>query len=583
LNLEAIELYRSGRAFKSAGDAVGAERCYRQAVEQSPAYVDAWISLGILLRQSGRLEEAAQCQRTALGLSPGNTLAMINLGNTLNDLHEYQEAEALYRKVLQLQPQSAEAHRNLGSLLWRNLDMRAATHYYRALELKPDYVEAAFDLGQCLFRSSYFADAARAYELACRLQPTNIDFRLAHAAALLAARDFATAQERYEHLLQSVPGHPRALAGLGATLAGIGQYDQPLALLREAIDKSPDDPWIQGHLAQLLLRGGEYADAWKYYDYRWQAEETRKGMERGFAPAKWNGESLTGRHLLLISEQGLGDEIMFASVFAEAIAQAAHCLIECDERLTGLFRRSFPSATFFGVRKSAERGWFRKLGEALPNLPPFDCWTAAGSWAGSQRRRAAQFPRHKGYLQADPVRVARWRARLEELGPGRCIGLSWRGGTVATNRDARSLQLEQLRPLLETGATHFISLQYGDCAAEVLGFTSASGIAVHHWPEALEDYEETAALIMALDLTISVCTAVVHLAGALGRPVWVLAPQVAEWRYGRDGTTMIWYPSVTLFRQNQDNAWAPVVSQVQQALAALPVSRLSTAVDSVTA
>jgi tetratricopeptide (TPR) repeat protein len=567
VSTQADELYRAGRAFKSAGDVAGAERCYRQAVERAPDYVDAWISLGILLRQSGRPEEAAQCQRRALAISPGNSLAMSNLANVLNDLHEYQEAEALYRKVLQLQPQSAEAHRNLGSLLWRNLDLRAATHFHRALEIRPDYVEAAFDLGQCLFRSSHFPDAARAYEIACRLQPTHIEFRLAHAAALLAARNFAAAQERYEHLLQSADRHPRALAGLGATLAGIGQYDEPLALLREAIGKAPDDIWIQGHLAQLLLRGGEYADAWRYYEYRWQAEETRKGMvERAYARPRWNGEPLAGKTLLLISEQGLGDEIMFASTFAEVIAQAHHCIIECDERLVELFRRSFPGATFFGVRKNPERGWFRKLGEALPTLPPFDYWTAVGTWVGSQRRSAAQFPRHQGYLQADPVRIARWSERLAELGPGLCIGLSWRGGTVATNRNARSLSLEQLRPLLEIEATHFISLQYGDCAQEVVEFASTHGIVVHHWPEALDDYEETAALVAALDLTVSVCTAVVHLAGALGRPVLVMAPYVAEWRYGDKGPAMIWYPSATILRQPHADDWTTVITQVQQAL-----------------
>jgi tetratricopeptide (TPR) repeat protein len=369
----------------------------------------------------------------------------------------------------------------------------------------------------------------------------------------------------YELLLRKHSALPRALAGLGATLAGTGEYAQALPLLREAIAKAPDDNWIQGHLAQLSLRNGDYAHGWGYYEYRWQAEETRKGLDRGFPQPRWDGEPLAGKTLLLISEQGLGDEIMFASTFSEAVTDAAHSIIECDERLSGLFRRSFPRATVFGVGKS-DRGWHRKLGESLTQLPPFDYWTAAGSWVGSQRSSTEQFPQHQGYLQADVARIAHWRERLAALGPGRCIGLSWRGGTVATNRDARSLTLEQLSPLLHEQGLHFINLQYGDCTEELATLESTHGIRIHHWPEAIDDYEETAALVCALDQVVSVCTAVVHLAGALGGPVLVMAPYVAEWRYGKDGPTMIWYPSATILRQPHADDWMTVIAQVQQAL-----------------
>jgi hypothetical protein len=295
-------------------------------------------------------------------------------------------------------------------------------------------------------------------------------------------------------------------------------------------------------------------------------EETRDGLERGYPQPKWSGEPLAGRRLLLISEQGLGDEMMFASTFAEAITEAEHCVIECDERLAGLFSRSFPQATFVGLCKVEERMWFHQLGKRLHALPPFDFWTATGNFVASRRRGKEAFPRHAGYLQADPARVAHWRARLDELGAGRHIGLSWRGGTAITNRTGRSMSLELLAPLLREPGTHFVCLQYGKCAEEITALEASHGIRVHHWPEALADYDETAALVAALDLVISVCTAVVHLAGALGRPVWVMAPQVAEWRYGHQDPSMIWYPSVTVHRQVRDGDWAPVIAQVRKAL-----------------
>jgi hypothetical protein len=131
------------------------------------------------------------------------------------------------------------------------------------------------------------------------------------------------------------------------------------------------------------------------------------------------------------------------------------------------------------------------------------------------------------------------------------------------------MSLELLRPVLAVSDAHFVNLQYGDCAADLSAHTAAGGVAIHHWQDALDDYDETAALVTALDVVISVCTAVVHLAGALGRPVWVMAPAVPEWRYGREGPSMIWYPSARMFRQSKRDAWAPVVAEVKRALSSM--------------
>src|SRR5262249_5411138 len=146
---------------------------------------------------------------------------------------------------------------------------------------------------------------------------------------------------------------------------------------------------------------------------------------------------------------------------------------------------------------------------------PVDAQISFGSLPLHLRRSAEAFPRHGGYLRADPGRVERWRARLATLGPGPKIGLSWRGGVAQTSRGMRSLALEELLPILRSGGGAFVNLQYGPHAHEIAQLRQAHGVEVHHWPEAIDDYEETAALVCALDLTVSVCTAVVHLAGAL--------------------------------------------------------------------
>ena len=188
-----------------------------------------------------------------------------------------------------------------------------------------------------------------------------------------------------------------------------------------------------------------------------------------------------------------------------------------------------------------------------------------GSLPGLFRNSWDEFPRHGGYLRADPDRVAYWRARLDALGPGPKIGLSWRGGVAATRRHLRCIELEQLLPVMELPAT-FVSLQYGDCADDLSRLRLQHGRSLTHWQDALDDYEETAALTCALDLVISVCTAVIHLAGALGRPVWVLVPAIAEWRYMNRGERLPWYPSARLFRQTQPAVWESAIQRMAEQL-----------------
>jgi hypothetical protein len=211
----------------------------------------------------------------------------------------------------------------------------------------------------------------------------------------------------------------------------------------------------------------------------------------------------------------------------------------------------------------SERG---SLVPGLESLGTIDYHVSLASLPLHLRNREEDFPRHAGYLQPAADRVAHWRARLAALGPGRKIGLSWRGGTADTRRSMRTLSLEQLLPVLRTPETHFVSLQYGEARAELEALQAQSGMHVTHWQEAIDDYDETAALCCALDLTVSVCTAVIHLNGALGRPVWVMVPAVPEWRYGYHGNSMPWYPCVALYRQQAGDNWEPVVERVAQAL-----------------
>jgi hypothetical protein len=252
----------------------------------------------------------------------------------------------------------------------------------------------------------------------------------------------------------------------------------------------------------------------------------------------WRGEPLEGKSLLVWGEQGLGDEIMFASCLPDLLAIGARCTLDCSRRLRPLFRRSFPDIAVPDDQTAA-----------------IDFTLALGSLPSLFRRRREDFPRHAGYLRADPAREAFWRRELASLGPGRKIGVSWRGGLMRTGRALRSLEADQLLPLLRIDGVHWVNLQHGENAAELTRLGNTYGVRVASWEESLIDLDETAALVAGLDLVITVCSTMVHLAGALGRPAWVLTPSGPAWRYRLQGAEMPWYPSVVLYRQSQLGDW----------------------------
>jgi hypothetical protein len=275
--------------------------------------------------------------------------------------------------------------------------------------------------------------------------------------------------------------------------------------------------------------------------------------------------SCRGKTLLIYGEQGVGDEIMFASCFSDVLARADNVIIECDRRLAPLFARSFPAAKVQARVSSEDVAWLREAGAI--NL---QC--ASGSLPRLFRRSVAEFPAHAGYLRADDAKIAKWRERLAKM-PGKIkVGLSWRGGVDRTRRNLRSIDLIKLAPLFHLPDVTFVSLQYGDVAAECDAASAVFGKPIVQFPEAIADYDETAALVCALDLVVSVQTAIVHLTGALGKPALVMLPFSPEWRYMRAGDRMLWYPSVKLLRQEKPKEWEPVILRVAEELADFPRS-----------
>lgn len=503
-----------------------------------------------------RLPEASE---KANGLGELSTEDLLRIGRERLQARDLVAAERHFGAAAGQAPDSAEAQFYLGLVLLRQKRYEDAIDcFILALHYRPGFVEARFQLGLARFHREQFDDAIDCFRTVIEHKPDYADAHCNLGYVLYKhLEDLDAAEAHLRRALELDPQSVEAQTNLAIVLDHRGEPDVALRMYEGILKQKPDDPEVRLNRALILLARGDYAHGWRDYEARHALQ-----AQRDFGLSEWDGAPLGKRVILVHAEQGLGDELMFASCLGELIEQAQHCVIECHEKLEKLFRRSFPTATVHGsLQTDRDLSW-------LDRLPRIDFRVSIGSLPLRFRRSQRDFPRHLGYLRADPARVEHWRERLRRLGSGPKVGVSWRGGAKVTRRHARSIPLEHWMPLLSLPGAQFVSLQYGDCRGEIESACQKSRLKLHHWPEAIEDYDETAALVSALDLVISVQTAVVHLAGALGKAVWVLVSARPEWRYGSSGDTMPWYPSARLFRQGGDRRWQPVVEKVATELAA---------------
>ena len=495
------------------------------ALAGGSAHDDDTLRRAEALYGAGDLVAARPLYEALARRNPDNLDIAYQLGVIYGRTHQLAPASTLLERVVRARPQSVDALNAAANVAWLQCRWQEAeTFFRRALELQPSTAALWANLGLCLHDAANFELAAQALQRALQIDPRHLD-------ALL---NFATVS------------------------IDRGELDAGEALLQQALQIDPAYPEAHALLAQLRLQRGDFAAGWGEYEWRFQCADAQP--RRNDASPRWNGSTDLQRNLVVYAEQGLGDQIMFASCLPEPIARVGHCAVECDPRLVELLARSFPQATFFAHRpESAPQ-------RINPGARPA-CQTYLGSLPALFRKRWADFPRHAGYLKADPARAAYWRERLAALGSGLKIGISWRGGVPRTRHALRSIALREWLPLLELKGHAFVSLQYGECREEIAALAARSGIALPHWQEALDNYSDTAALVDALDLVISVCTSAVHLAGALGKRAWVLVPSCPEWRYLSAGERMPWYPAVQLFRQRTPGDWQPLIAELRDRLA----------------
>lgn len=492
------------------------------------------------LKQAGRLDEAAAAYAQLARAAPKSHGYLYNLGNCHMAAGQPEAAVEAYRRALRLAPRFAPAHNNLGlAQIGLKRFALAAAALERAVALDPGNLASRHMAGHALLQDGRAAEALPYLEEAARQAPGN--------AVILT--DYADALRRCGRLLDAA-APARAAAALAPARIEVWNnlanaerdrrdYAAAAAASRRALAIDPGNAEAHCNLALTLLAAGDLAQAWPHWEYRWAAFA---GGVPPFPEPPWRGAALPAGRLLLYGEQGFGDAIQFSRYVPMAAARAEVALL-VRRPLLRLMRTLAP-----GLSVHAE-------GDAVPDYaaqaPLMSLPLAFGTQSGA-------IPAEVPYLRADAGAVASWRARLAAL-PGRRVGLAWAGSRDFPHDAARSIPPQALAPLARVPGVSWVSLQK-DAAAR-------PDLAMSDWTAELGDFADTAALVAALDLVISVDTAVLHLAGALGRPAWLMNRFAGDWRWGPQGVTSPWYPTIEVFRQATPGDWPGVAAAIAARLA----------------
>lgn len=552
LNPQHIEAHNTrGNILQDQGQPEQAEESYRQALALYPEYADAFYNLGRLLHAGARHADALQQLDQALSLQPQHIASHRQRALTLRALQQADEAQRADATAQALQHELVGAYRQRGAELDQlQQHASAAAMYAAALELDGNDTELQQLHARALDNTSQHEEVRRGLREALKLK---VDRAARHGAQLPSQQqDSEAALIAFEKLAKLAPDNPSTYINLALLLSGLGLRDQALAKLDQALAIAPQSPLANVNRALLLLARGDYERGWPAYEWRWHAKELATyNTRRRLLKPQWTGrESLQGKTILLHAEQGLGDAVQFSRYATLAKQRGARVVLEVWRNLAPLM------TSLEGVDQIVIQG---------DALPAFDYHIPLMSLAGAFDTRVDSIPAPASYLSSDPAKRAAWAAILGPKTRPR-VGVVWSGSAAHANDHNRSLPLSTLAPLL-TGQYEFISLQKEVRAQERQLLDT---LPLRQVADQIKDFGDTAALCDLMDLVLTVDTSVAHLAGALGKPVWIMLPKPFEWRWLEQGERSPWYPSARLYRQQQIGDWQPVLAAIAADLQQLP-------------
>lgn len=510
------------------------------------------IQSAVAHHNAGRFPEAEALYRQVLTTDPNQPDALHLLGVLAFQCNHLEPAQELISRAIAIYPTDPNFHYNLGHVLaMAGKRPEAVESYSRAIALRPDHSEAYNNMGVVLNELGRYADAITTYQKALELNPTSADtycnLSNAYRESNQIEQALAAAQKAYELQPEMAAGHNN----LGAALLRNGRFEEAMKSYRRAIELEPNFAMAHYNLAMALLMNGRLEEGWPHAEWRWKAKELNLFIQN-FPQPMWDGSPLAGRRILLHAEQGYGDAIHLVRYVPDVVARGGKVILAVPKGLVELMK-NLP-----GIEALVTDG---------DELPPFDVQCTMLSLPLLLKTALDTIPAPIPYLHADPALAEAWRKRMDIPGDTRKkIGLVWAGRPEHKNDSNRSILLSMLAPLAGLSNARFISLQKGDAARQAQN--PPPEMKIESFGEDLQTFADSAGLIANLDLLITVDTAPAHLAGAMGKPVWMLVPFIPDWRWMLNRDDSPWYPTMTLFRQPKPRDWTAPIARLAESLKA---------------
>jgi tetratricopeptide (TPR) repeat protein len=538
---EAVSLQRQGRLRE-------AEKIYTRVLKAAPDHVDALNLLGTVKAQLGRMGEAHRLISAAVRINPRAAGLWANLGQVLLALKRSDESLECFGKARALEPGDLNIlNQHANALLSAGRPEESLATFRQVLERAPQHAEARLNSGIAQAALGLHEEAVAAFDAALAMMPGHPAAHYNRGLALYELGRYAAALEAHDRVLAAAPEHAGAWLHRGRALAALNRHDEAVACYGKAKAAGKDDADLQFSEALALLTLGDYRSGFEKYEARWRRSGMPALKSRG--RPLWLGEyPLPRKTVLLHAEQGLGDTIQFVRYVPLLAATGAKIVLEVQSELTVLMARLDGGATIIARGETP---------------PPYDVHCPLGSLPLALRTEPDSVPAPIPYLSADDAALAKWSARIGALARPR-IAIAWSGNASHYNDGNRSIPFARLAPLFGIPA-RFIGIQRDVRSADAEALAVEQRVT--HVGAELENFTDTAAVIALSDLVISADTAVAHLAGAMGKPLWVLVPFAPDWRWTLNGETSPWYPTARLFRPTALGDWDGVIARATAELA----------------
>ena len=549
-------------AFHQAGQLSKAERLCQQVLADNPRNADALHLLGVVAYQVGRHEIAVNLITHAIEIDPQQIEAYNNLGIVFKEQKKLEKSIQTYHKAIEINPDHAEAHYNLGNAYQeQGKSEKSIQAYHKAIKIQPDYAEVYNNLGIVFKKQGKLEKSIQAYHKAIEIKPNYAEAYNNLGNAYQGQGKSEKSIQAYHKAIEIKPNYMQVYNNMGNAYQEQRELELAIQAYHEAIKIQPNFAEAHNNLGQILLLLGNFHQGWEEYEWRWQCRNSPAG-ERNFPQPLWNGSNLHGKSILVWTEQGLGDEIMFANLLDSLKKIGTNIIVECEKRLVPFFQRSFPEIQF-APRENPPNS--RLLNSDIDYQIPIG---SLGQWLRTDEDSFKQ--NRQSYLTTCAEKSEQIQKRYKSLADDNIlVGISWKSiGIKQRQTLSKSTALKDWTSILSRRGCHFINLQYGDTEPELEQFQAVTGLRIYHDQEIdpLQNLDDFAAQVSALDLVISTSNTTAHIAGALGKRVWTLLPYMPDWRWMLNRNDTLWYPCMRLFRQHTIGDWNDVFQRVGLAL-----------------